>query len=329
MPHPIETSFINSFKSGFESAFQQSQSLFRPYVEEGRQSAEFDYEDRIGLAEDMREANTRYGDNPMTEISHDRRRFHVKDWENGKAIDEKDLVRVASDPTNPYTQALVASANRKYDDNVIATAFGKAYTDKTGSTEVSFVGTTSGKVTIGALSNGQGYATADGLTAVTAGNYEGIDIAVNYTGTTPANAGLNLAKLKAVRSWFETLAEGYVTENTIIPMFISRRQAEDLLAIDEVINSDYATRKALADGTVTTFMGFRFIRCNRLDLTSNNRSCIAMLPRALKMKMSQDINADMWRLPHKKNIPYIYIKMGMGGSRMWGECLARVRCYEA
>ena len=37
--------------------------------------------------------------------------------------------------------------------------------------------------------------------------------------------------------------------------------------IDEVINSDYAYKKALADGTISNFHGFRFIHTERLALS--------------------------------------------------------------
>jgi hypothetical protein len=59
------------------------------------------------------------------------------------------------------------------------------------------------------------------------------------------------------------------------------------------------------------------------------RSLFVVKPRALKAAISTDITADMWRLPEKKNIPYIYVKLGMGTTRMWGENLARVQVTES
>jgi len=274
----------------------------------------------------MQQVTTRYGDNPMSEISHDRRRIGLGDWDNGKAIDEKDLIRVATDPTNAYTQALVASANRKLDDNIITGFTAPAYTGKAGATAVNFASTTSGKVTVGSDSDVQ--------TRIVAGTYlarepatEGIDVAKNYPGATAAVTGLTLLKLKAVRTTMLKLEA--IEQDEILNCFIAAKQFEDLLGIDEVINSDYAVRKSLAEGQVTTFMGFRFIHCERLPLASGVRSCFVFKPRALKMAISQDITANMWRLPGKKNIPYIYVKLGMGTTRMWGENLARVQVTEA
>lgn len=274
----------------------------------------------------MNQVTTRYGDNPMSEISHDRRRIGLGDYDNGKAIDEKDLIRVATDPTSSYMQALVASANRKVDDIIINGFTSTAYTGKAGATSVNFVTTTSGKISVGAVSDVQ--------TRITTGTYlnreaatEGIDIAKNYTGAAASDTGLTLVKLKAVRTTMLKLDA--IEQDEVLNCFITAKQFEELLGINEVINSDYAVRKSLAEGNVTTFMGFRFIHCERLPLASGVRSLFVFKPRALKLAISQDIVADMWRLPEKKNIPYIYVKFGMGTSRMWGENLARVQVTES
>lgn len=299
----------------------------RPYVETERQSTEFEYYDRVGLAEDMQQVTTRYGDNPMSEIPHDRRRIGLGDWDQGKAIDEKDLIRVSTDPTNAYTQALLASANRKIDDLIIAGLTADAYTGKAGGTTVTFAGTNSGKVTIGAVSDVQTRFANGTYVARTTGNVEGIDVAKDYTGAAAADAPISLAKLKAVRTTMLTLDA--ITQDETLNCFISAKQFEYLLGINEIINSDYAVRKSLAEGRVTEFMGFRFIHCERLPITSGVRSCFVFKPQALKLAISTDITADMWRLPEKKNIPYMYVKFGLGSARMWGEVLARVRCTES
>lgn len=325
MSNQIEKHYINAFRQGIEQAFQQTQSKLRPYVELERQSAEFDYYDRIGLADEMQQVTTRYGDNPMSEIPHDRRRIGLADWDNGKPIDEKDLKRVATDPTNAYTQALLASANRKLDDIIINGLTATAYTGKAGATTVAFVTTAAGKVSVGAVSDVQERIVAGTYLARESGT-EGIDVSYTYTGTTPASSGITLAKLKAVRTTMLKLES--ITQEETLNCFISAAQFEQLLGIDEVINSDYATRKSLSEGRVTEFMGFRFIHSERLPLSGGIRQCFVFKPQAIKLAVSQEISADMWRLPAKKNIPYIYIKMGMGTSRMWGECLARIGVAE-
>lgn len=330
MSNEIEKSFINAFKGGVTQAFQQTVSKFRDVVETGSQSAEFEFEDRIGLADDVNEVNTRYGVNPMNDVPHDRRRTNLRDFDWGKPIDEKDLVRVATDPTNAYMEAGMSAHKRKMDSVIIAGLTAPVFTGKEGENTVNFVGTTSGKVTVGAVSNQAGHIVADSRYAVTAGLNEGIDVAVDYTGGTAANSGLTLAKLKVIKeTMLGTLAAESQDSLPVINAFISRRQWSDLLGINEIINNDYATKGALERLEVVNWGGFSFRLSERLVKSGNNRQCLFFMPRAGKLKFSSDITANMWRLPDRKNIPYIYIKAGYGFTRMWGECLARVQCLEA
>lgn len=327
----IETAYINNFRAGFAQAYQQSTSRFRPFVEIESQRSEFDYYDRVGVADPMQEVTTRYGVNPFNEVPHDRRRIGMRDWDWGKAIDEKDLIRVATDPTNAYTQAGVMSANRKIDQIIMDYMFAPAFTGKAGEKVINYVGSTPGKISVGEVSNTAGFIRTDSMFELVKGDVEGIDIAPDYDGTNTTvgtNTGLTIAKLKAIReAMMGTMA---ITQDTKVPIFIGRRQWDNLLATPEIINSLFALRKALAEGTVTTYLGFDFHIVENLpfDEATGVRQVVAFLPKAFKLAIGHDMGANMWRLPDRKMIPYIYIKMTMGGSRMWGENIARIGCKE-
>jgi hypothetical protein len=124
-----------------------------------------------------------------------------------------------------------------------------------------------------------------------------------------------------------------IDQEEIINCFVSAKQLDDLLGIDEVVNSDYAVRKSLVEGTVTTFLGFRFIHTERLPLSTggdgDERRVIVAAPKALKMSVGTGLKGDMWRDPSKKNIPYIYFKLCADASRMWGEVAGEIRCNES
>lgn len=327
----IQKAYVNQFRQGFDQAFQQTQSVLEPYFEYERQSSEFEYYDRIGVADDMQEDTSRYGDNPMSEIEHDRRRIGLRDYELGKYIEEKDLLRVITDPMNPYNQAFLASGNRKKDDIIISRIFGPAYRGKKGETTVNFVTTpSSGKVKVGALSKGHSNPiTSAGRYELQAGEYEGIAVAKDYVSSgVAADSGLTLDKLKAMK--FTMMRLDAITQDTILPIFLGTRQFEDLFEIDEVINADYAVRKSLAEGKVTTFMGFQFIHCPRLLTDSDGaRRCIVALPKAFKLAVAKDLQINMWRDSSKKNAPYMYMNMAADGSRMWGEICGEIKCVEA
>ena len=58
-----------------------------------------------------------------------------------------------------------------------------------------------------------------------------------------------------------------------IPRFIivGPIQISDLLAVTQATSSDYASVKALVNGEIDTFMGFKFVVSNRLSKTGNLR----------------------------------------------------------
>lgn len=332
-PGAIETHYIQSFKAGIEHAYQQWDTRFAHLFPRVTMNSEFEYFDRIGIAQEMQQDNTRYGLNPFTEIDHDRRRITFSHWDTGKAIDPKDLVRVATDPTNEYSRAMVGAAHRKLDDLALQTVFAPAYTGKDGSTVVNFTdGANAGKVTVGAVSKGTtNPITTTGRYVLQAGNYEGILVDSRYDGVgTSTFSGLTLEKLKAVRTTMLRLDS--ISQGEVLDCFIGTQQLEELLAIDKVINSDYAQIKALANGDVAQFMGFRFHLVEKLpfkDKASHRmRRVIVARPNSLKFAQAKGLEADMWKLPDRKNIPYIFMKMSFGGTRMWGEGLAEIECVD-
>jgi len=326
----INDAYVQAYKAGFEQAFQQSESKLQPYFEQETQNEEFQYFDRVGVAEAMSEDATRYGDNPNSEIAHDRRRIGLKDYELGKYVDEKDLKRVLTDPMNAYTQALLASGRRKIDDIIIDKFFGEAYIGKSGGTTRTFaegVGDENrSNIVVGTKSAGD--ITAAGDYVVAGGETEGFSVGGDF-GT--ASSGLTLAKLRAARRTMLRLHA--IDQDEIVNCFVSAKQLDDLLGITEVVSSDFAVRKSLAEGSVTTFMGFRFIHTERLPLSSggdgDERRCIIATSKALKLSTGTALKGDVWRVPAKKNIPYVYFKLCAEASRMWGEVSGEIRCNES
>jgi len=327
----INNAYVQAYKEGFEQAFQQTESKLQPFFEQESQNEEFQYFDRIGVAEDMTEDATRYADNPNSEITHDRRRIGLKDYELGKYVDEKDLKRVLTDPMNSYTQALLASGKRKIDDIIISKFFGEAYSGKSGATTKEFaLGTgniNDDLVYVGAGSS-SGITTAGKFSVVAGANKEGFSIGSNYVDSgTSAASGLTLAKLRAARTTMLRLQA--IDQDEVVNCFVSAKQIDDLLGITEVVNSDYAVRKSLVDGNVTSFLGFRFIQTERLPQDdAGARRVIVATPKALKLSIGTALKGDVWRVPAKKNIPYVYFKMCAEASRMWGEVSGEIRCAE-
>lgn len=332
VPESIETAFVNQFREGFQSSFQQTESKMDPLVEHDSQASEYQYWDRIGEAEEMQEDNTRYGDNPVSEIPHDRRRIGLKSYDIGKIIDEKDLMRVITDPKNPYSMAMLASGKRKRDDIINEGYYAPAYTGKSGDTVINYcVAPTdldSDKITVGEISNGSSnkITATGGRYVLKSGNYEGVSVGSNFSLSGAGTYGLTIDKLKAIRTAMLRLEA--IDENTALDCSMTSTQWEELLAFDEIINADYSVKKSLAEGNPTSILGFNFKLTERLPIVGDERRVRVSLPMAQKLTIGQELVGDIWRLSGKKKAPYIYYKQTIGTSRMWGEVAGEIRCTE-
>lgn len=324
----IETSFKNRFREGFDQSFQQMRTLLRGAVMNGRQASEFDFMDRLGLADEMNEVTARFGDTPANDVPHERRRIGLRDFDWGKGVDDKDLIRVVSDPTNDYTQAAVFTANRKVDDIIIEAITADAFTGKAGGTTVTFVDTNAQKITVGAVSNENNQVTTSGDFVVTAGNVEGIDIATDYAPGGGIDSNITIEKMIAVRETMLRLEA--IQPGDVLTWVLHPNQQSALLRLTELTSIDFNSTKVLVNGMVSSFMGFQFIYSNRIPLVSGttHRETYVLGPKAIQLNFSKDTDVDIFRRPDKKNIPWILIKLGLGATRMWGEHAARVRCDE-
>ena len=108
-------------------------------------------------------------------------------------------------------------------------------------------------------------------------------------------------------------------------------QISDLLATTEVKNSDYNTVKALAMGQVDSFLGFKFIMSNRLNLDATNtddRLVFAFTEDAVKLAIGKDITARISERDDKSYATQVYYCMSIGATRMEEEKVVQIPCDE-
>lgn len=332
----IDEAYINSYREGFMHAFQQKDSRFRPYVLEKPQKSEYEYHDRIGVADRMNKVTSRYGDSPLNEVPHDRRRTELENFDWGKIIDEDvDVIRVLTDPSTAYTQSAVYAANREIDYICRDGVFADVRTGKEGDTTIKFVPANddADAISIGEEALVDKEYTPDESLVVTKSNsspsfYEGIDIGSQFVREgSAAESNITLDKLRAARYVLQAME--VIDQGEVLDCWLSANQFEALLRIKEVYHGDTAVRKRLEEGAVTSFMGYRFIHYEGLSKTGNYRHCIiAKQKTALQLAIGIDKTIQVFPRPDKKNLPYIYIKMAMGMTRMWGDAVARLNCDE-
>jgi len=142
--------------------------------------------------------------------------------------------------------------------------------------------------------------------------------------TVSASSGMSVAALLEIRE--KMLEQEQIEDGQTIIMALSIREINQMLALEKVTSSDYATVKALAQGHIDTFAGFKFIRTQRLPWTkaTSTRTCFAWVPHGICLAMNQAVDLSIDRRPDKRNAWQPYVKGHFNASRMWGEMVCKI-----
>jgi hypothetical protein len=111
-------------------------------------------------------------------------------------------------------------------------------------------------------------------------------------------------------------------------MAISPRQVKNMLQEVEVGSADYNLLKPLVDGKIVRFMGFNFIKSNRLYTDGTYRYCLAWIKAGVYLGINYDITSTVDRMPGKQNSTQIFMEMMLGASRVEEEMVVEVACKE-
>lgn len=246
--------------------------------------------ERIGSTS-ARKRTTRHDDSPVMDTPYDRRWVDLADYDWGDLVDDQDKIRLLTDPTSSVVQVGVAALNRSKDDVIIAAAGGSARAG-TGATATTIALPSTQKILHG-------------------------------------SAGLTVAKLRTAREML--LAAEAVNEDDPedqLFMAVTAQQLTNLLGTTEVTSSDYNTVKALVQGTVDTFMGFKFVRTQRLVKVSTTRFCYAWCKSGMVLGIGKDIKSRVSERADKSYAVYCYALMALGAVRTEEEKVVEVQCTE-
>ena len=138
--------------------------------------------------------------------------------------------------------------------------------------------------------------------------------------------GLTIAKLREAKEKFDS-----ASVDPSIPRYIvvGPKQISDLLGTTQVTSSDFNTVKALANGEITSFLGFNFITSNRLSIASSKRLCLAFAMDGVKLALGQDIMTRIDERSDKGYATQVYVCMTMGATRMEEEKVVTIEAHEA
>jgi hypothetical protein len=313
MSNQIPVAHVRQYASNVFHLSQQRGSVLREAVRIESQQGKSKSFDRIGATAAQKRIN-RHGDTPQINTPHSRRTVYLSDYEWADLIDDQDKIRMIWSPESPYAQAGGYAMGRSMDDEIILAALGSSYSGEDGDVAVSLP--TSQKVAC-------------------------------FDGTTTTGVGLNVKTLRMVKRVFDT---NEVFKERKRHFAVTAYQLYDLLGENEVQSADYNTIRALVQGDVDTFMGFKFHMTELLPRSATNvtytvtngvvgagggtiqasksRRCFAWAQDAILLSVGKDIMARIGERADKSYSTQVYLCMSIGATRMEEEAVVEVICSE-
>jgi hypothetical protein len=304
MSFTVTDAFVQQFRGNVFYLAQQEATRLRPTVIEDTITGEAAYLEQLAPTAAVKRT-ARHKDSPIMNTQHLRRRVAPYDYEWGDLVDKLDKVRLLIDPTSAYARAAAMAMGRGYDDEIIGALWATAYTGHTGSTAVTW---------------------PNGNSESTPAAPAGTQVLVNdWTyGNGSGNTGLTISKLISASVALDA-AEGDEDEERFI--IVGAKQKGNLLSTTKATSGDYAAVKALVDGKIDRFMGFKFIHSERL-LT--DASGYTRVPAYRKSAIGIGIASDIWtriaERPDKAFSWYVYAAMSIGASRLEEVKLVELKC---
>jgi len=292
MSFQVTTAFVQQYTTNVGLLLQQRGSKLREAVTMGSYNGKAAKAvEQIG-AVSAQARTSRHADTPLISTPHDARWVFPLDYEWADMIDDQDKLRMLIDPTSPYALNGAYALGRAMDSDIISAALGTAKTGENGTTNTSF-DTSNQQVTVGG---------------------------------TPA--GLTIAKLREAKQIL--LSNEVDVDMDPLYIAVTAKQLDDLLGTTEVTSSDYNTVKALVQGNVDTFMGFKFIHTELLGVDgSSYRRVIAWAKSGLHLGMWNDVNAKITERADKSYATQVYVKGTFGSTRTEEGKVVEILCSEA
>jgi hypothetical protein len=260
------------------------------------------YVERIG-PKDAVLNTTRHGDTPISDADHSRRKLTMLDYDvPADLIDKPDKLKLLIDPQSVYAQNQVFSLNRAIDDVIISAIFGAAY------------GGVAGATTINMYDSGECRCIESSGVICTAGS--------DFSNTT--ETALTIAKLLTCK---QLLDDAEIDDERQRYFLCNPYNLNQLLNTTEVKSSDYNTVKALAQGQIDTFMGFKFINSTRLpadDTDTGATKCAAFAQDAIVLAVAQEPSVDVSVRNDKRNAIQVYSTLSIGATRVEGPAVVGI-----
>jgi hypothetical protein len=292
MSFQVTTAFVQQYTTNVGLLLQQRGSKLREAVTMGSYNGKAAKAvEQIG-AVSAQARTSRHADTPLISTPHDARWVFPTDYEWADMIDDQDKLRMLIDPTSPYALNGAYALGRAMDSDIISNALGTSKTGENGTTNTPF------------------------------------DTSNQQIGVGSTPAGLTIAKLREAKKIL--LSNEVDVEMDPLYIAVTAKQLDDLLGTTEVTSADYNTVRALVQGQVDTFMGFKFIHTELLGVDgSSYRRVFAWAKSGLHLGMWNDVNAKITERADKSYATQVYVKGTFGSTRTEEGKVVEILCSES
>lgn len=290
MSDQITEAFVQQYTANITILQQQMGTNLRGAVDMEKVNGEFAFFDQVA-ATSMTEIGNRHGDTEITDTIHRRRRVGLADFDVADFIDNPDLIRTLVNPSNVYVRQFAAAAGRQTDDTIITAFDATVNTGKTGTGSDAFDST----------------------------NFE----------IAAGTSNLTTTKLRTARRILEAAENPEDDGDNQWYVACSAEQREGLLGDSEFQNSDFNSVKALVDGNVDNWLGFKFLKSERLPEASGNiRSVFAWRKASMKLAIGKEPSGFIDIRADKRHLTQVRYAMTIGAVRMDQVGVVRILCDE-
>ena len=298
----IPVAFVDQFKANILMLSQQKQPMLRECCRMESVTGDTMFVERLG-PKDCQPRGARHGETPVSDADHTRRKLSMVDYDvPADLIDKPDKLKLLIDPQAPYARNQIFSLNRQIDDCVIAALYGPAYGGHTGAT------------IINSYDVGESRLVDSDGTIVTAGS--------DYAGAT--ETPLTIAKLLTCK---QILDDAEIDEERQRYFLTNPYNMNQLMNTTEVKSADYNTVRALAQGKVDTFMGFKFIKSTRLpadDTDAEATRSFAFAQDAIVLAIAEEPTVDVSVRNDLCNSIQVYSTLSIGATRVEGPAVVQI-----
>jgi hypothetical protein len=216
-------------------------------------------------------------------------------------IDDEDQARQAHNIGSTYVESGAKAYNRSVDAIIYEALNAVAMAGENGDTPVA-------RPTTNDIASDGGY------------------VAGVWTPNTGTPVGLTIDKLRQAKLLLDI---DFADDLGVYTLVCHPTQIDNLLGTTEVTSADYNTVRALVKGEVDTFMGFKFISYNKVDVAAGVFDCYAVVTNAMylaKQKGTGALNTKTSIRADKNNATQIQMKFDQGATRMYDEGVIQIKC---